>query len=52
MASTSQDSSFGDESTQDQDPLAIEPKVSRYSLNEAFELITYTKYKMTDNFTA
>lgn len=27
MASTSQDSSFGDDNTQDQDPLAIEPKV-------------------------
>lgn len=37
MASTSQDSSFGDESTQDQDPLAIESKVSIcYSSNVNF----------------
>lgn len=29
MASTSQDSSFGDENSQEQDPLAMEPKVTK-----------------------
>lgn len=41
VASTSQDSSFGDEnSQQEQDPLAIEPKVNIFSLNSLFVNLT------------
>lgn len=52
MASTSQDSSFGDENNQDQDPLAIEPKVyyldftKLYIIDTRNVVNTYMNYRI------